>query len=245
MKIECLRSYCFKDGTDSISLENYLNRPANGGYIRARTLELHATTQVVQRIRFVSTHADSRLKGDEGALLVVKGGWEQNRTYMYTTNNYTAQKFQDTVMTNMIQTVGGFGFKLDGEGERLVLAGKNFQSSGLLEASAGTLELAPGATWRNGVDFRASGSGCLAFHAASQIDKTAAVFRFSENGTVDIPAGVLLKIKKAFVKVGDVWTEVPSGLYGGETNISLMDGRVTGGGVLQVGADVGAMILLR
>ena len=231
--IECLRSYCFKDGTDSISLENYLNRAPGSGYIRARTLELHATTQVVQRVRFVSTHADSRLKGDDGALLVINGGWETKRNYAYKIDN-GSDWYRDTVMTNRIQTVGGLGFKLAGEDERLVLAGQDFQSSGVLEAAAGTIELAADASWRNGSDFRASGNGCLAFKSPAQINKASAIIRLSENGSVEIPSGVTLKVSSVQVKVGEEWVTVSSGEYNG-TQSGLMYGRVTGGGTLRTG----------
>ena len=231
--IECLRSYCFKDGTDSISLENYLNRPAGGSGIQPRTFNLHATTQIVQRIRFVSTHADSRLTGDEGALLVVNGGREENRNYKYAINNGT-EKFHDAVMTNMIQTIGGLGFKLDGADERLVLAGQNFESTGVLEASAGTLELAADATWLNGVDFKASGEGCLAFHSAGQINRESAVLWLSENGKIDVPSGVTLKVSLVMVKNGDEWVAVSSGEFDG-TGSGLLQGCVTGGGKLRIG----------
>ena len=231
--IDCLRSYCFKDGTDSISLENYLNRPADGANIHARTLKLHDTTQIVQRIRFVSTHKDSRLTGDDGALLVVNGGKEEKRNYKYAINN-GSEKFEDAVMTNMIQSVGGLGFKLAGADERLVLAGQDFESTGVLEASAGTLELAADATWRNGADFRVSGEGCLAFHSAGQIDREVAVISFSENGRIDVPSGVVLKVSSVMVKNGDEWVAVTSGEHDG-TQAGLMHGRVTGGGRLRIG----------
>ena len=240
--IECLRSYCFKDGTDSISLENYLNRPAGSSGIQPRTFNLHATTQIVQRIRFISTHANSRLTGDEGALLVVNGGWEPKRNYKYAINNGT-EKFQDTVMTNMIQTIGGLGFKLDGADERLVLAGQNFESTGVLEASAGTLELAADATWLNGVDFKASGEGCLAFHSAGQINRESAVLWLSENGKIDVPSGVTLKVSLVMVKNGDEWVAVSSGEYDGAAS-GLLQGRVTGGGKLRIGK-AGLVITVR
>ena len=110
-----------------------------------------------------------------------------------------------------------------------VLTGKDFATTGNLEVSGGTLELAADATWKNGQCFVADGDGLLRFTAADQIGSQA-VFRFAGNGKIEIPAGVTIRVSAVDLG-GEAITE------GAFTKNDGTDvgGHIEGAGTLKVG----------
>ena len=110
-------------------------------------------------------------------------------------------------------------------------------STGDVSVEKGVLEFEEGVTWRKGTNFTAKGTGTLKFDGARQVGHQA-VFRFADTGKVDIPAGVVYRVAEAYVD----GVRLASGIYTGESD--ELEGRLTGGGTLQVGP-AGSLILMR
>ena len=132
---------------------------------------------------------------------------------------------------------GGLGFEMAGT-ETWQLAKKAFTSHGDLVASSGVLELASDATWRNGTNFTARGTGTLKFTAAGQISGDFAQLHVADQGQVEIPSGVTLRVIAADLD----GQPVNAGTYtAGDSGIAA---HITGGGSLRVGK-AGMMFIVK
>lgn len=132
-----------------------------------------------------------------------------------------------------VPVTGGLGFHQCGEGNTFTLAKQDFASCGDLEVSGGTLELAADASWLNGTNVTARGTGVLKFLGAYQINGAFARAHFADEGAFEL-AGVQ-RVASAEVCVDGVWQQVPHGWYTAAST-GLMAGRITGTGKLRVGA---------
>ena len=202
--IEFLRSGCFtSDGCQQLSF---------GGSAGAKTVEFHATTQRVSRLKGMSTQSKSVLHGDEGSMLEICGGCR----------SLAASKVGAVVcMTNLMQVTGGLGFHYLGSGksgiagqvpdgwdDAFVLTGKDFESTGGLEVDAGTLELTDTATWRNGTNLVARGTGTLKIGKSETFGRRATL-RFEGDGKLYIPDGARQRVAECLVDGAGV----PVGTY--------------------------------
>lgn len=123
------------------------------------------------------------------------------------------------------RVLGGLSLAMGGTG-RVVLTNQVFASCGDLSATNGVLELAADASWLNGTNFTAKGNGTLRFNGSRQISGDFARLHFAEGGTIEIPSGVTVRVAEA-----DIDGRAIHGTYA----TGQLDGRVTGGGTLQVG----------
>ena len=215
------RSYCFNDDN-----ETHFDIVGSKKF----TIDFNATTQRVTRIWTTNSNKDSSLTGDYPAMLEVKGGTAD------------ATKLLMAGMTNSVQVIGGLGFHylgngpangdiVAGEDDTLVLAGKNFESCGDLVVSAGTLELAAGATWLNGTNFIAKGTGTLKFAAAEQVNKTFATLHVADQGKIYVPEGVRMRFTSATLNGEPVEEAIyPTGTTG-STGLSA---HIEGGGSIRI-----------
>ncbi|MCQ2389904.1 MAG: hypothetical protein MJ240_00660 [Kiritimatiellae bacterium] len=157
-----LRSGCFLDND-----KEQLNII---GKLQA-TVDFNVTTQRLSRFLGSNTHAASVLTGGYPAMLEVKGG----------TAFTTATNVWET-LANSVQMAGGLGFHYLGNGpasskasisagtdEIFTLKSRAFTTCGDLEVSGGTLELAADASWLNGTNFTARGTGVLKFSGTRQV----------------------------------------------------------------------------
>ena len=203
------------------------------------TIDLNCTTQLVSRFCGKNTHAQSVLTGEAGSMLEVKGGTK------WTSLTYFIG------LTNSVQITGGLGFHYLGNGpakdgvapagadDVYVLKGKAFATTGSLEVSGGTLELAADATWRNGACFAANGEGLLRFTAAGQVGAQA-TFCFAGNGQIEIPAGVTYRCTAIDV---EGYEPIETGVFD-KNSTGAMAGRIIGDGSLKVGRR-GTMLIVR
>ena len=134
-------------------------------------------------------------------------------------------------------STGGLGFRTCGTNANFRLTAKAYESTGDLVASAGTLELAEGATWLNGTNFVADG-GTLKFAGAGQVDKNKAKLVVSDGGTVCVADGSMLKFAAATVD----GTPVPTGRYAAGDGTPL--GACLTSGAIQVGK-LGLVLMVR
>ena len=118
------------------------------------------------------------------------------------------------------------------------LTGRAFASAGDLVATNGVLELAANASWLNGTNFVAVGTGRLRFGANNQVDSSIARLHIADQGVVEIPDGVTLRVAEAELD-GQL---VDEGLYAaGDSGIAA---HITGGGSLRVGK-TGMMFIVK
>ena len=180
-------------------------------------LEFNTTTQRFGVIRFLSTHASSELRGNYPAMMEIT----------------CSATDSDAVPTNTVPINGGLGVHVCGEGT-MPLAKQAYKSCGDLEASAGVLELCADASWLNGTNFTARGTGVIRFSRQGQINADFANIRLADSGKIEIPAGVTLSAKTVQLKVGDEWLTFtdPMSLSGATTG--ALAGRIIGGGTLDV-----------
>ena len=209
--IEFVRSGCFGDGTTRLN-ENFHTQ-----YYTTR-IEFNTTTQRFSTVTFYNTNRDSWFHGNYPAMMEVTG--EQYGTLT-------------DVPTNAIPINGGLGVHVCGNG-MLPLARQNYTSCGDLEASAGTLMLCNDATWLNGTNFTARGTGCIKFTKAGQVNSDFAKIRLADSGTIEIPAGVTLAVQSLEVFSGGDWMVVGSPKKFDASSKGPMAGRIVGGGTLRV-----------
>ena len=197
----------------------------------AFAIEFNQTTQRVGRANFdaVSKKTGATLNGAYPAMLEITGA---------TRTGADATQLKDPYCS--AQVTGGLGFHMMWPDQTLVLTNRAFASCGNLEASAGTLELAAGATWRNGTNFVARGTGTLRFGGNRQTGKDA-VLRIEGSGRVEIADGMRLKVAECWV--GD--TKVVPGVYAAADleDGDPLYGRLSGG-TLCVGP-LGTKILVK
>ena len=222
-RIEFRRSGCLAPGV-ALSFGN--------ATMRAEA-EFHSTTQRIGRVGFVNTHAKSFVHGDYPAMVEADGAARAGATYF------------DAKAPNIIDRVtapvtGGLGFHVCGD-YTLTLSGRAFESCGDLEASAGTLVLDADATWRNGTNVTARGTGGIRFLGDRQLG-TDAVLTIDDDGQVEIADGKTLKVGECRVNGAEVTT--------GEYTAAVLKpgdplyGHLAGGGVLRVGK-FGIMLIVR
>jgi hypothetical protein len=220
--IEFARSGCFRDGTTQL-IENF-----HTSYYTPR-IEFNATTQRFSRVTFYNTNANSWFHGNYPAMMEV-----------------TCELFGTTtgVSSNAIPINGGLGIHVCGNGT-FPLARQNYASCGDLEASAGTLMLCNDATWLNGTNFTARGTGCIKFTKAGQVNSDFAKIRLADSGTIEIPAGVTLAVQSLEVLSDGKWKVVDSPKKFDASAKGLMSGRIVGGGSLRVlGNRAGGFVVL-
>lgn len=228
------RSGCFKDND-----KEQLN--VIGTY--KATLDFNVTTQRVSRFLATNSNKNSKLTGGYPAMLEVKGG-----------TAWTSAKYVWQTMENSVQIAGGLGVHYLGNGparsgagiaagadETFTLKGRDFASFGDLEVSGGTLELAADASWKNGTNFVARGTGVLKFSGARQVNSNFARAHFADAGAFEL-AGVQY-VASAEVLAGDEWQEVPPGWYTAAST-GIMANRVKGLGRLRVG-EIGTILLIK
>lgn len=160
------------------------------------TNELHSTTQAVEMLWLIGASDKSVINGDEGAM------WE----------------ILDTG-TNRTMTTGGVGYHMKGKGD-FVLMGRSAEnlyssagvhpsdaetsknlpsernvdhtSTGTIEVSSGRIVFTSDASWRNGTNFTARGTGTLKFAAKNQVNGRKAWLHIADNGKVYVPKGVTM-----------------------------------------------------
>lgn len=213
--LEFRRSGCFSANGDQ---QLYF-----GSKSETLTIAFNQTTQRVGRANFVTTNAKSALTGEYPAMLEVTG-----KTRSGATASCVKELGIDAPVT------GGLGFHVCGGGAVLPLAARAYASCGDLEASAGTLSLAAGATWLNGTNFTVRGTGRIVFAARRAVNSEIARFHFADQGKVSIPAGVTLRVAEAEVCEGGVWLPVPRGKYRASSEGVLAD-HLDGEGTFAVG----------
>ena len=174
-----------------------------------KTVEFNMTTQRVSRFSGLATNSKSTLHGLYPAMLEICGGCRKN-----------ADADGICVMTNSMQVTGGLGFHYVGSGtsgrtgvlagrdDTYVLAGRDFQSCGDLEVSAGTLELAANATWLNGTNLTVRGTGTLKIGKGKTFGNHA-ILRLDGDGKISVPDGARQKFAEC--RIGDA--RVPDGIY--------------------------------
>lgn len=220
--MEFLRSGCFRDGTTHVA-EWY----HTGDNITQ--LEFNTTTQRFSAVSLYNTNRDSWYHGNYPAMMEV------------TCEPYGTSTL---VSTNAIPINGGLGIHVCGNGT-FPLARQNYASCGDLEASAGTLMLCNDATWLNGTNFTARGTGCIKFTKAGQVNSDFAKIRLSDSGTIEIPAGVTLAVQSLEVLSDGEWKVVDSPKKFDASAKGLMSGRIVGGGSLRVlGNRAGGFVVL-
>ena len=221
--LEFARNGCLTDGTTQIS-ENFHTR-----WYRTQ-IEFNSTTQRFSAVSFYNTHGDSQFHGTYPAMMEVT-------CVPYGTSTL--------VSTNEIPINGGLGIHVCGSGT-FSLAKQNYASCGDLEASAGTLMLCSNATWLNGTNFTARGTGCIKFMKAGQVNSEFAKIRLADSGTIEIPAGVTLAVQSLEVFSNGGWRAVSQPNVFDGSSTGPMAGRITGGGDLRVlGNKSGFVLILR
>ncbi|MCQ2391791.1 MAG: hypothetical protein MJ240_10240 [Kiritimatiellae bacterium] len=236
-KLEFRRSGCFKDNDmEQLSMVGAKNA----------TIEFHSTTQRLSRFTATNTHGSSRLRGDYPAMLEVKGGTHAQDS------RWLAGSALET-MSCSVQVEGGLGFHYLGSGpangswsvaagadETFTLSGKSFASCGDLEVSGGTLELASGATWRNGTNLTARGTGTLKANAGGAFGDHA-ILRLYGNGKFALPSTEMQRVAECWVD--GCW--VRPGIYEAAklTPADALYGHLTGGR-LRVGS-AGFMLIVK
>ena len=219
--LEFRRNNCFVEATQI----------ALGGAKDKFAVEFNQTTQRIGRANFAAaaSNVEATLNGAYPAMLEVTGA---------TRTGANADQLKDPYCS--AQVTGGLGFHMMWADETLTLANRAFASCGNLEASAGTLELADGATWLNGTNFVARGTGALRFGGNRQVGNDA-VLRIEDSGKVEIADGKRLKVAECWV--GD--TKIPDGAYTyANAPEPLKEHLVETDGRLSVGR-VGMMIFVR
>ena len=209
--IEFVRNGCFVDGTTRIN-ENFHTQ-----YYTTR-IEFNTTTQRFSTVTFYNTNKDSWFHGNYPAMIEV-----MCEPYGTLTD----------VSTNAIPINGGLGVHVCGNGV-FHLAKQNYTSCGDLESSAGTLMLCNDATWLNGTNFTARGTGCIKFTKSGQVNSAFAKIRLADSGTIDIPAGVTLSVQSLEVGNAGTWQPLVSPKTFDASSMGPMAGRITGGGTLRV-----------
>ena len=185
-------------------------------------LEINGTQQTLGRLRSVATANTSYLHGDYPAMIELTCKVRSGATETEVVLPYCSAR-----------VTGGLGFHLndqDGGTNIFTLAGRDFESCGDLVVSAGTLELANDATWLNGTNFTAKGTGVLKFGKQGQVNAGFAAIHLADDGKLFIPDGVTVVVPTA--KLDNA--ALDRGVYTGAEGV-LKD-RILGGGALKVGA---------
>ena len=219
--LEFRRNNCFAEATQI----------ALGGAKDTFAVEFNQTTQRIGRANFAAaaSNVEATLNGAYPAMLEVTGATRTGAVEAQLKDPYCSA-----------QVTGGLGFHMMWPDETLVLAGRAFASCGDLEVSAGTLELADGATWLNGTNFVARGTGVLRFGGNRQVGNDA-VLRIEDSGKVEIADGKRLKVAECWVG----GTKISDGAYTyANAPEPLKEHLVETAGRLSVGR-VGTMIFVR
>ena len=184
-------------------------------------LEINGTQQVLGRLNSVATKNTSYLHGDYPAMIELTCKVRSGATETEVVLPYCSAR-----------VTGGLGFHLndqDGGTNVFTLAGRDFESCGDLVVSAGTMELANDATWLNGTNFTAKGTGVLKFGKQGQVNAGFATIHLADDGKLFIPDGVTVVVPTA--KLDNA--ALDRGVYTGADGV-LKD-RILGGGALKVG----------
>ena len=130
------------------------------------------------------------------------------------------------------RVTGGVSLMKGGAGtDILYLSGQAFESCGDLMATNGVLELAADATWLNGTNFIAKGTGTLKFAAAEQVNKTFATLHVADQGKIYVPEGVRMRFTSATLNGEPVEEAIyPTGTTG-STGLSA---HIEGGGSIRI-----------
>lgn len=181
--------------------------------------EFHGTTQSFRQLLVGPT---ATLHGDAGSLVCVTGNQDDSMS------NKGTVEIIPSASTRSVQgrIEGALSLQMGGTGT-LLLKSQDFASTGDLIVTNGVLELAADASWANGANVIVSGNGCLKLNAKQNLSKTVTKLQVSENGTVDIAAGVRVAVAEAWV--GGVKLE--DGVY----VKSDANPWLTGEGILRVG----------
>ncbi|MCQ2390748.1 MAG: autotransporter-associated beta strand repeat-containing protein [Kiritimatiellae bacterium] len=206
-------------------------------------VELNCTTQRVAQLSAASSHKESVIHGDYGAMLEITGGCRTPSMTEGFAGMICSMQITGGVGVHMTGTGKGnnSGTVKDGADDMYMLRDQDFQSCGNLEVSGGKLSLVLGASWKNGTNFIMRGTGQLRLAGQDQLSYDNARLHFSEEGNLYL--GGMQHVKSAEVLVGDVWTEVPPGWYDVNSK-GLLANRISGSGRLRVGVK-GCMLLIK
>lgn len=201
---------------------------------------LNATTQAVDLLDFGNGNRNSLVNGEAGALIEVK-----------------------ICGTNHVNIAGAVGFHQKGSGT-LALAGRSrfyapngtlldsssiaeadrflaYESTGPLMVSAGRLELWEDASWLNGTDFTAKGTGVLKFASKDQVNGRRAWLHIADNGKVYVPEGVTMRFAAATLN----GKRVDNGVYPKDMDDSTgFSAHIEGGGSIRVCSPGLVMVVL-
>lgn len=114
---------------------------------------------------------------------------------------------------------------------RLLLRDRSFSTTGDLVCTNGTVEVASSASWHGGV--KAIDEGVIEVAAADAFDSATTVMTLRDNGRVNVPTGVT-------VKVAELWLDnavkpARSGTYGAAgSGAAFETAHITGGGFVKV-----------
>lgn len=196
----------------------------------AQQIELHCTTQQVGRLNLVNDNPATLVHGDYPSMFRILGAVRTGST-----------PGQRKALKCSVPVSGGVGFRFDAmlADDVFTLEGQDFASCGDLEVSKGTLELGTGASWLNGTNFVACGTGTMRFTARRQLNRAHARLHLSDDGKVEIPEGVTVHVLAADVN----GAPVEEGSYT-KNSTGLMSARVSGDGELIVGKR-GLLLLFR
>ena len=187
--------------------------------------EFHSTVQ-----SFAQVIAGPRavLHGETGSKLRVIGNQDNDANI----NNEATRSMQGDI-------TGALSVEMAGAGT-LLLKGRAFASTGGLCVTNGTLELATDATWLNGTSFTAKGEGTLKFGADDQVNRQLAALHLADNGKVEIPGGVTLRVASVDVDGGAPITEGSFKANDGTT----IGGHLAGTGRLRIG-QIGTVLIVQ
>ena len=183
-------------------------------FSHAGTADFKDTFQSVSHIS--STSGSAIMTGEYGSCLMVSKG--------------PAMPVGGTNVS--CQVTGGLSLAMGGTGV-LLLTNRVFTSCGDLTATNGVLELAANATWLNGTNFTARGTGTLKFAAAGQVNKAFAALHVADQGQIYVPEGVRVRFVSATLDE----QSVPEGIYpvpAGTEDSTGLSSHITGGGSIRI-----------
>ena len=185
-RVECRVSNVFSGNSKVCLLNGY--QPASPRTKGTAMMEFNATTQKVSTV-YGSKVATFR--GDTGSLLVAVGNQQEDSAIA---KNNPVKTLSNRFIASKIE--GGLSLMMGGTGTML-LKSQDFATTGDLIVTNGVLELAADASWTNGANVIVSGNGCLKLNAKENLSKTVTKLQVSENGTVDVAAGVRVTVAEA------------------------------------------------
>ncbi len=196
-------------------------RPVGFAVNSASTSSVFALNDTTQRVAYVNGGSLSRtaevITGGTAALLEIGQGAEESDKETYGVK---------------VRIAGGVGVRMNATNYTdnvCLLGAREYESTGDLIASAGTLELADGATWLNGSRFVADG-GTLAFADRDQVNPKKAVLEISGNGRIAVGGSSPIAFAQVVLNGSKVFPGVYSAGDGTALGAHIASGSVLAGG---------------